>query len=97
MGDAAQLSSTLYAKCLSDFPPDHLFYQQDLMNMGVIPKNNLPLLMQCTQLLVEQSLLRMFRGKDDRLAWKIVAQNDAEMFVSSTFIIDLVRYNITQY
>lgn len=74
-----ELAGALYARCLADFPQDHLIYQQDLLNLGIIPGNNLALLMKCVQSLVAQSLLRMFHGKDERLAWKLVSQSDADM------------------
>lgn len=76
-----ELAGALYARCLADFPQDHLIYQQDLLNLGIIPGNNLALLMKCVQSLVAQSLLRMFHGKDERLAWKLVSQSDADMWV----------------
>ncbi|KAI5287046.1 34-kDa subunit of RNA polymerase III (C) [Ascosphaera acerosa] len=81
MADAKvdELAASLYAKCLSDFPADQLIYQQDLLGLGIIPNNNLGLLMKCVQSLVGQSLLRMFHGKNERLAWKLVAQSDADM------------------
>ena len=76
--DPKELAPTLYARCLSDYQPDHLFYQQDLLSLGVIPNNDLGLLMKCAQLLVDQSLFRMLHGKDDRLAWKVIDRADAE-------------------
>lgn len=72
----------LYDQCLSSFPADHLFYQQDLLGLGVIPNDDLALLLRCTQILVDQSLLRLLQAKDDRLAWKIIAQSDAEKLVT---------------
>lgn len=76
--DADGLASALYEKCLSDFSPDHLFYQQDLSSLGVVPNDDLTLLMKCTQILVDRSLFRLLHGKDGRLAWKVIAQSDAE-------------------
>ncbi|KMU79462.1 DNA-directed RNA polymerase 3 subunit RPC6 [Coccidioides immitis RMSCC 3703] len=52
--------------------------QQDLLGLGVIPNNDVALLMKCAQSLVAQSLFRLLHGKDDRLAWKVVEQSDAE-------------------
>ncbi|KAI5302888.1 34-kDa subunit of RNA polymerase III (C), partial [Ascosphaera atra] len=78
-----ELSATLYARCL-EFPADHLFYQQDLLGLGVIPDNNLSMLMKCVQTLVGQSMLRMFHGKNERLAWKVVSQSDAEILQNLT-------------
>ncbi|KZZ89093.1 DNA-directed RNA polymerase III subunit Rpc34 [Ascosphaera apis ARSEF 7405] len=79
-----ELAGALYARCLADFPQDHLIYQQDLLNLGIIPGNNLALLMKCVQSLVAQSLLRMFHGKDERLAWKLVSQSDADILQNLT-------------
>ncbi|EEP76842.1 conserved hypothetical protein [Uncinocarpus reesii 1704] len=76
--DVNELASAIYDKCISDFSSDHLFYQHDLLGLGVIPNNDLALLMKCAQSLVDQSLFRMLHGKDDRLAWKVVEQSDAE-------------------
>jgi DNA-directed RNA polymerase III subunit RPC6 len=75
--DPKDLASALYEKCRSNYPPDYLFYQQDLVSLGVVPHNDLALLMRCAQSLVDQSLFRLLHGKDDRLAWKVVAQEDA--------------------
>ncbi|KMP04616.1 DNA-directed RNA polymerase III subunit RPC6 [Coccidioides immitis RMSCC 2394] len=76
--DVNELASVLYDKCISGFSADHLFYQQDLLGLGVIPNNDVALLMKCAQSLVDQSLFRLLHGKDDRLAWKVVEQSDAE-------------------
>ncbi|KAM5472891.1 34-kDa subunit of RNA polymerase III (C) [Microsporum audouinii] len=77
-GDPQSLAMKLYDQCLSSFSADQLFYQQDLIGLGVIPNDDLALLLRCTQILVDQSLLRLLQAKDDRLAWKIIAQSDAE-------------------
>ncbi|KAI2089619.1 34-kDa subunit of RNA polymerase III (C) [Ophidiomyces ophidiicola] len=76
--DVNELASALYSKCVSEFSSDHLFYQQDLLSVGVIPNNDVALLMKCAQSLVDQSLFRLLQGKDDRLAWKVIEQSDAE-------------------
>jgi hypothetical protein len=76
-----ELASRLYDECLKRYDADHLFYQQDLLGLGVIERNNLPLLLQCTQLLVDQKLFRLLQGKDNRLAWKIISREDAEKYV----------------
>ncbi|KAK2743883.1 34-kDa subunit of RNA polymerase III (C) [Myotisia sp. PD_48] len=76
--DPASLATAIYDRCLSDFPQDRLFHQQDLLGLGIIPNDDLSLLLTCTQVLVDQSLFRLLQTKDDRLAWKIIAQSDAE-------------------
>lgn len=77
-----ELASQLYDACLEGFPPDHLFYQQDLLKLNVIPKNDVALLLQCTQRLVDQKLFRLLQGKNDRLAWKIISREDAEKYAN---------------
>jgi DNA-directed RNA polymerase III subunit RPC6 len=72
------IASDLYNECRSKFPPNHLFYQQDLLNLKVVPNNDLALLLQCTQSLVDQKLFRLLHDKNGRLAWKIISQEDAE-------------------
>lgn len=74
----AALASELYEKCRSKFSEDHLIYQQDLLSLRVIPNNDLNLLLECTQSLVDQKLFRTHQDKDDRLAWKLISQKDAE-------------------
>ena len=73
-----ELAHKLYDACLSNYPSDHLFYQQDLLGLDVVPKDDLALLLQCTQSLVDQKLFRLLHGKNDRLAWKIISREDAD-------------------
>ncbi|KAF7594380.1 34-kDa subunit of RNA polymerase III (C) [Aspergillus hancockii] len=73
-----ELASKIYEHCLNNYPPDQLFYQQDLLGLGIVPKSDLALLLQCTQSLVNQKLFRLLQGKNDRLAWKIISREDAE-------------------
>lgn len=82
-GSPAELASKLYDECSAKFSPDHLFYQQDLLALGIIPKDDLALLLQCTQWLVDQKLFRLLQGKNDRLSWKLISREDAEKYVSS--------------
>jgi DNA-directed RNA polymerase III subunit RPC6 len=77
-GSTAELASRIYDACLDNFPSDHLFYQQDLLSLGVVPDGDLALLLQCTQSLVDQKLFRLHQGKDNRLAWKLISREDAE-------------------
>ncbi|KAF9886440.1 34-kDa subunit of RNA polymerase III (C) [Aspergillus nanangensis] len=77
-GSPNELASQIYDACVKDFPTDKLFYQQDLLGLGLVPKGDVSLLLRCTQLLVDQKLFRLLQGKNDRLAWKIISREDAE-------------------
>lgn len=75
------IASELYEKCRKIFPADHLFYQDDLFNLGVIPNTELQVLLQCTQSLVDRKLFRVLEGRENHLAWKLISQEDAERYV----------------
>lgn len=84
-GSVTELAASLYDACLSKFPIDHVFYQQDFIGLDIVPNNDLPLLLQCTQSLVDQKLFRLLTGKNDRLAWKIIPREDAEKYLDHPF------------
>jgi DNA-directed RNA polymerase III subunit RPC6 len=85
-----EIASRLYDACLERFEADHLFYQQDLLALDVIPKGEIDLLLKCAQSLVDQKLFRLLQGANNRLAWKIISRDDAEKYVS-TFSFDLLE------
>ncbi|CAG8947405.1 unnamed protein product [Penicillium salamii] len=73
----AELASKLYDTCVSEFDPDHLFYQNDFLNLKIIPGNDLALLLECAQSLVDQNLFRLLQ-KDGKLTWRLIDREDAE-------------------
>lgn len=75
---SAELAAKLYDACLEQFEPDQLLNQQDLFGLGVIPKDELSLLLQVTQSLVDQKLFRTHQVQGGRLAWKLISREDAE-------------------
>ena len=77
-----ELALHLYDQCANNHPSDHLFYQQDLIDLGVV--TDLGLLLDCTQYLVNQKLLRILQ-KNDRLAWKVITREDADKYVFFSF------------
>ena len=74
-----ELASQLYDACRDQFDADHSFFQEDLLGLGVVPPNDLSLLMQCAQSLVNDKLFRLHESTTSkRLVWKLVARDDAE-------------------
>jgi DNA-directed RNA polymerase III subunit RPC6 len=73
-------AAKLYDACLTHFEADRMFFQEDLLSLGVIPTNDLALLVQCAQSLVDQKLMRLLQTKTERLAWKIIPREDAEKY-----------------
>ncbi|KAL1976471.1 hypothetical protein VTN31DRAFT_2753 [Thermomyces dupontii] len=88
-----ELASELYEQCQNKFSTAHLFYQEDLLNLGVIPNRNVELLLACVQYLVERNLFRMHEDRDNRLAWKLISQEDAER-ISSLNENERIVYNV---
>lgn len=75
--EVAELASKLYDACVSEFDPDHLFFQNDFINLNIIPKNDVSLLLECAQSLVDQNLFRLLQ-KDGKLTWRLIDRQDAE-------------------
>jgi len=73
----AELASKLYDACTSEFDPDHLFFQNDFLDLKVIPDNDVSLLLECAQSLVDQNLFRLLT-KDGKLTWRLIDREDAE-------------------
>lgn len=73
-----ELAQKLYDACLATYDTDRLFYQGDLLGLDVIPNGDVTLLLQCAQSLVDQKLFRLHQDRNDRLAWKVISQEDAE-------------------
>ena len=77
-----ELASQLYDACAEQFDADHSFYQQDLLGLGIIPGDDIKLLLQCTQELVNQKLFRLLEAQNKRLVWRLVAREDAEKYAN---------------
>ncbi|KAJ5109412.1 hypothetical protein N7456_006087 [Penicillium angulare] len=79
-----ELASQLYDACADQFSTDHTFYQQDLLSLGVIPNDDLSLLLECAQSLVNQKLFRLLEAQNKRLVWRLVGREDAEKLKNLT-------------
>ncbi|KAJ5109696.1 hypothetical protein N7532_002341 [Penicillium argentinense] len=77
----AKLASKLYDACADNHDPDTLLYQHDLIDLGVLPSDDIALLLQCTQSLVDQKLFRLHQGQG-RIGWKLIPREDAEKLQS---------------
>lgn len=76
--DIQTLASNVYAKCLDQFSSSQLLYQRDILGLGLIPNKSLEVLLQCTQLLVDQNYFGVYQDAEGRLSWKIIAREEAE-------------------
>ncbi|KAI9680979.1 MAG: 34-kDa subunit of RNA polymerase III (C) [Trizodia sp. TS-e1964] len=77
-----ELQNALY-QCCSEEDSERLFYQADLMGMGVIPGNDARLLMSCAQALVNEGLLKILTHQDT-VVWKVVKKEDANKYKTLT-------------
>ncbi|KAF5016040.1 hypothetical protein F66182_12407, partial [Fusarium sp. NRRL 66182] len=92
-GTADDIAQRIYARCREQFSGSQLLYQRDILSLGIIPAKNLEILLECTQKLVDQNLFRVYQDSDNRLAWKVIAEEDAEKIQSLNDTEKLV-YNV---
>ena len=69
------LKSVLYARCASK-GVNALLDQNELLEFGVIPNNDISLLQECINQLMKQGLLRVMK-KQSGFCWKVVKTEDA--------------------
>ncbi|KAJ5895602.1 hypothetical protein N7495_007293 [Penicillium taxi] len=74
----SELASQLYDACSNLYDTDYMISQKDLQALGIIPTNDLDLLLQCTQHLVNQKLFRLLEGQGKTVSWGLVSRGDAE-------------------
>jgi DNA-directed RNA polymerase III subunit RPC6 len=79
-GSNDQIADKIYAQCRDKFSASQLLYQNDILNLGLIPNKNLEILLACTQTLVNRNLFRVYQDSDNRIAWKLIAAEDAEKY-----------------
>lgn len=77
-GTADDIAQRIYTRCREQFSGSQLLYQRDILSLGIIPAKNLEILLECTQKLVDQNLFRVYQDSENRLAWKVIAEEDAE-------------------
>ena len=70
-----ELQNALYASCASQ-PAEKIFDQHDLLALGVIPKDDLGLLLSCTRQLTKEGLLKVMT-KNGAACWRVVKKEDA--------------------
>jgi hypothetical protein len=74
----SDVAMKMYEQCWDTFPRDQLLYQEDLLNLNLIPAKDLDLLLKYTQYLVDQKLFNPHYDGHKRLGWKIVPIEVAE-------------------
>ncbi|KAI9790567.1 MAG: 34-kDa subunit of RNA polymerase III (C) [Piccolia ochrophora] len=77
-----ELKNALYACCLQA-APDKLFAQEDLLDTGVIPRNDVNTLLECVQALLNEGHLKLL-VRDNANVFKVVAKEDAQRYRSLT-------------
>ncbi|OKL60699.1 hypothetical protein UA08_04412 [Talaromyces atroroseus] len=81
-GTNDDIANKIYGQCREKFSASQLIYQNDILNLGLIPNKNLEILLACTQILVNRNLFRVYQDSDNRIAWKLIAAEDAEKIQS---------------
>jgi hypothetical protein len=76
--DIQNLAERVYTKCLDLYSSSTLLYQRDILSLSIIPNNSLEVLLQCTQLLVDQNYFGVYQDGDGKLGWKLIDKVTAE-------------------
>jgi DNA-directed RNA polymerase III subunit RPC6 len=74
-----KLSTELHAKAQAQDDGVKVYTQEDLMALGVIPDNELTLLMSCINVLSSEGLVKVM-SKDNRPCFKIQSKQDAARY-----------------
>ncbi|KAL9043477.1 MAG: hypothetical protein Q9214_003340 [Letrouitia sp. 1 TL-2023] len=73
-----EMKNAIYARCAKQ-PAETIFSQSDILEMKIIPKNNLQLLLECTQRLTREGLFRLMTRRG-RAVWKVVKREEAAKY-----------------
>ena len=79
--DIAALKTQVYEACvpLAAEDPRKYFNQANLFDLGIIPNNDVNILLKVTQALVDEKLFKILQSEG--LAWKLRSQEEARKFV----------------
>lgn len=75
-----ELQNALYARC-ANIGADAVFTQQDLLALGIIPNQDINLLLTCINQLMKEGLLKVLK-KDSAVCWKVIKKEDAAKYTS---------------
>ncbi|KAL8713356.1 MAG: hypothetical protein Q9220_002555 [cf. Caloplaca sp. 1 TL-2023] len=78
----SEIKNALYARCAS-LPSEKIFSQHDLLNLNIVPNDDVKLLLQYTVDLTKEGLLKVL-NKDGRACWRVVKREDAKKYRSLT-------------
>lgn len=93
--DIAALKNKLYEACLPfvEEDPKKYFNQASIFELGIIPNNDVHILLRVTQALVDEKLFKIYT--QEGLAWRLRSQDEARksvpLFSSSSYRIDMYR------
>jgi DNA-directed RNA polymerase III subunit RPC6 len=76
MADISNLKTSLYDLCKDD-GPGQMYRQSDLLDLGVIPNNDMSTLLKVTQALVDEKLFKMVHDGSN-IAWVARSEADAQ-------------------
>ncbi|KAL8834448.1 MAG: hypothetical protein Q9170_003744 [Blastenia crenularia] len=77
-----EIKLALYARCAS-LPTETIFSQDDLLELAIIPNNDLVLLLECTRKLTQEGLFKLL-SREGRAVWRVVKKEDAQKYRTLT-------------
>ena len=96
--DTKQLCNDIHALCVSQ-PLEKTWFQEDFLDLGIIPGGNLNKLGQCLHKLCVSGLLKIHKVQE-RTCWKVITRESAAKFVylshdpTSSWYVSMLTLNI---
>jgi DNA-directed RNA polymerase III subunit RPC6 len=80
--DVTALKTAIHEACAptAELDPRHVFYQPDLLALGIIPNNDMNILLTVTQALVNEKLFKVVHSEG--LGWRLRSVEEAKKYTS---------------
>lgn len=81
--DVPALKNAVYEACLAtaELDPKYVFDQHHLISLGIIPANDVDILLKVAQSLVNEKLFKVVQS--DTMGWRLRSVEDAKKYVNS--------------
>ncbi|EXJ83644.1 hypothetical protein A1O1_07268 [Capronia coronata CBS 617.96] len=83
-GGRNRIAEALYAWCQKHYEVGHVFGQDELLSAGIIPNQDLSILLSSVTHLVDQSLFRLHDRIGGTIGWELVDQEKAKNYAGLT-------------
>lgn len=72
------LKKLLYDECFQTFDENPTFFQDDLLEFGVLPNDDVSMLLAVTQALTNEKLFKVVQDPQRGIGWKLRTEDEAK-------------------